>query len=265
MFLYGPDAPPFLANNDPCSPSFKGRTCSLIDLSFYVPRQAPMQLPVQTVQLPPPLPAVTHTTPAHIKPVWSIPSSLPRLGDAISYADGECRICRKSDQHTITESANTRWVAETIHRYLRDALAVHPNPGFMIGVAINEEKQQICVAYSSNSASDNAQSNLTGCKFQGYKLKLYGNFGFAEIQKCRGGRDIQQYRGLSLVQVGSSGMRSSETCAASKLVRYMDGPLRKWNMTEIAYGTMQGYTDGVAAASCIGCQQFLPTLLCFES
>ncbi len=138
----------------------------------------------------------------------------------------------------------------------------------MVGVLVNEESRSVCVAYSTNSSTINAESHLSGCKFTGYSLNLYGNFGFADISKCRGGKDISKYRSLSMVNVGKDGQRSSETCAASKLAKqYMKKgtPLSKWNMTEIAYGTMTGYTDGVPAESCIGCQNFLPTLLCYES
>jgi|GEM_PF-5929272 len=273
MFLYGPDEPDFSAGKGPCeasvslSPLTKKRTCSLIDLQVYVPHQAQVQMPVHTVTMPvPTLVPVTYTNPAHIKPTWHFPNPLPTFTEPISYGDGECKICRKSNQHTLTESARSRWVAITIHSYL-GVLAVASNPGFMIGVVIKEEDGVICVAYSSNSSTNNAQSNLEGCKFPGYKLKLYGNEGFADISKSRGGQDIRKHKDLSMVNVGSTGSRSSETCAASKLAKYLTKgvPLSKWNMTEIAFGTMAGYTDGVAAESCIGCQKFLPTLLCHVS
>jgi hypothetical protein len=273
MFLYGPDEPPYFSQKLSCSPtwssspSWKGRTCTLVDLAVYVPSQPPPQMPVQTVTLPTPvIPVVTHVSPVHIKPTWSFPSSVPAISNGIAYADGECQLCKKSNQHTIRESARTRWAAEKIHAYL-GVLAVTSNPGFMVGVVIHEKERVIGVAYSTNSATDNALKNLEGCKFEHYKLKLYGNFGFADISKSRGGKDISKFENLSYVTVGTTGSRSSSTCAASKLAkRYLTtGKLSEWNMTEIAYGTMHGYTDGEPAESCIGCKSFLPTLLCYQS
>src|SRR5205814_1478802 len=195
MFLYGPDEPPFLGAKDPCEPSNpKKRCCSLVDLQVYVAVQATVLLPVQLIAIPPIVgPTITHTNPVHVKPTWNFPAPLPTVLNALSYANGTCQNCQKDNWHTLTESPRTRWAAATIHAYL-GVLAVPSNPGFMLGVLINDEERLICVAYSSNSSSDNAHANLNGCKFTGYKLKLYGNEGFADIDTCRGGKDIRKHR-----------------------------------------------------------------------
>jgi hypothetical protein len=271
MFLYGPDKPVFPVNpKHMCNPSNDlktGRVCTLVDLEHMELAPPKPSTPQTTLVQTQVVATILITQPVHQKPTWTFPNPLPAVHNAITYATGECQICKKSNWHTLAESPRSRWAAVTIHAYLTK-IGIPANPGFMVGVLVHDEDKLVCVAYSSNSPSDNAYSNLNGCKFTGYKLKLYDNDGFANISRSRGGKDITQYYGLSLVNVGSSGVRSSATCAASKLAKKYIGkgkPLNKWNMTEIAYGTMTGYVDGHAAQSCIGCQSFLPTLLCYES
>lgn len=256
VFLYGPLSPSYATGHLPCNPSMN-RLCTLQELQIY---NAPVTQQPVPISIPTP---ILGTAPVHQKPTWAIPSPLPAANGRLTYGtDSQCQVCDSSNGHALGESNFTRWVAETIHQYLR-TMHAPANPGFMIGVAAQENDNKLYVAFSSNTYKPT--QDLNGCTFTGWKLKLYDG-GTADVSTSRGGADIQPFYSLSMVQVGPSDSRSSANCAASKLAkRYIKGPLNQWRMTEIAYGNMVGYVDGQAAGSCVGCRSFLPTLLCNSS
>jgi hypothetical protein len=255
-FLYGPLQPPF-------NPPHK---CALTTLDVYQAAAPPVAPP----PAPPPAAAAAAAAavggalaPAHQPPVWRFPAvPPPRTIPLITYGLGRCQVCRETDAHTISESDFTRWAAEQIFQYLRHVRRVPHNQGFMIGIAANAGDGTIWIAYSAMPTQHDPGDHLDGCRFDGFKIRLYRE-GPADIDSCRGGAAIDRRdQLLSRVDVGSTGTRSSATCAASKIAKKIMGKLSSWSMTELAYGNIPSYTDGEPAPSCYGCARFLATLLC---
>ena len=88
-----------------------------------------------------------------------------------------------------------------------------------------------------------------------------------ELDKTRYGQPIDgSFHKLATVELPEGKTRTSATCAASKIAinHIKSSNLNDWNLTELVVGFFEGrkLKAAEAAKSCVGCNQFLPCLLC---